>query len=93
LKTKQLSIAAQLFAAEQERRRLSRIAMMIRELSVGLAKLNEEIAAEEKRTRVSDRMHVCYSTYARAAAQRRDNLIRTIEELRLRGDGQRSIAA
>jgi flagellar protein FliJ len=67
--------------------------MMIHELSQGVAKLNEEILAEEKRTGVSDRMHVCYSTYAKAAAQRRDNLIRTLEELRLRGDGQRSIAA
>jgi hypothetical protein len=93
MRGKELSIDAQVFAAEQERRRLSRIEMMIGELSRNVAGLEEEIAAEERRVRISDPRHIAYSTYARAASQRRDNLMRTIGELRQIGGAQNSAAA
>ena len=93
MKVKQLSIEAQLFAAEQERRRLSRIEMMIGELLRSVAGLELEIAAEESRVRISDPKHFAYSTYARAASRRRDNLLRTIGELRRSGVAQHSVAA
>ena len=93
MRQKELSIAAEVFAAEQERRRLSRIEMMIDELSRNVAGLEVEIAAEERRVRISDPSHVAYSTYARAASRRRDNLLRTIGELRQRGVAQNSAAA
>jgi len=88
MRAKQISIEAQLFAAEQERLRLSRIEMMIRELLRSVAGLEVEIAAEESRVRIYDPRHVAYSTYARAAWRRRDNLLRTIGELRRNGAAQ-----
>jgi flagellar FliJ protein len=93
MRVKQLSIEAQLFAAEQERRRLSRIEAMIGELLRSAAGLEVEIAAEERRVGISDPKLVAYSTYARAASRRRDNLLRTIGELRQRGVAQTSAAA
>jgi len=55
---------------------------MISELSRSVAGLEDEIATEERRVRISDPRHIAYSTYARAASRRRDTLLRTIGELR-----------
>ena len=47
------------------------------------AGLDSEIRAEEERTRVSDPSHVAYSMFAKAARARRDNLLRSRDELML----------
>ena len=47
------------------------------------AGLDSEIRAEEERTRVSDPSHVAYSMFAKAARERRDNLLRSREEITL----------
>ena len=44
--------------------------------------LEADIRAEEDRTGVHDARHFAYSTCARAMTQRRDNLKRSIAELR-----------
>ncbi len=84
------SIGAKHFGAGQKQGKLSRIDLMINEFSSTVAKLDREIAAEEdreiaaeeERVRVNDANHAAYSAYAKAAAQRRDNLLRTIEHLK-----------
>ena len=43
--------------------------------------LDSEIRAEEERTRVSDPSHVAYSMFAKAARARRENLLRSYEEI------------
>ena len=43
--------------------------------------LNHQIQVEEEATRIKDINHFSYSTYAKAARQRRDNLLSSIEEL------------
>jgi hypothetical protein len=45
------------------------------------ARLDSEIRAEEERTRISDPAHVAYSMFAKAARARRDNLLRSRNEL------------
>jgi hypothetical protein len=45
--------------------------------------LDQEVRNEEHRVRIHDRAHFAYSTYAKAAALRRDNLRRTADELRV----------
>jgi hypothetical protein len=47
------------------------------------AGLDSEIRAEEERTRISDPSHVAYSMLAEAARARRDNLLRSRDELML----------
>lgn len=70
------------FQVEEKRRRVAQIEAMIGEFSRMASDLDREIAAEEHRTGISDCLHFAYSTYARAARNRRDNLRHSAEELR-----------
>ena len=82
MKTRGSLIRLKRFAAEEKRRNVSRIEIMIREFSKDSAELDREIAAEEARAGISDPKHFAYPTYAKAAAQRRDNLRRSVEDLK-----------
>jgi flagellar FliJ protein len=82
METQQFSTTVNRFVVDQNRRKLSRIELMIRELSLAVAKLDKEIAAEEAKIGINDPKHFAYSCYAKAAAQRRDNLLRTIDDLK-----------
>jgi len=82
MEAQEFSIHAKNFAAEQKRRKLSRIELMIHELSSSVAELDKQIAAEEQRVGINNPRRVAYSTHAKAGAQRRDNLLRTIETLK-----------
>ena len=55
---------------------------IIREFDQMAADLELQIKIEENRTRVSDQSHFSYSTFAKAAAQRRDNLRQSTKRLR-----------
>jgi flagellar protein FliJ len=57
---------------------------IIREFDQMAADLELQIKIEEARTRVSDQSHFSYSTFAKAAAQRRDNLRQSTKRLRER---------
>ena len=57
---------------------------IIREFDQMAADLELQIKIEENRTRVSDQSHFSYSTFAKAAAQRRDNLRQSTKRLRER---------
>ena len=57
---------------------------IIREFDQMAADLELQIKIEEDRTRVSDQSHFSYSTFAKAAAQRRDNLRQSTKRLRER---------
>jgi flagellar protein FliJ len=83
MKTRGSLIRLRRFAAEEKRRNLSRIELMIREFTRDSADLDREIAAEEARAGIADPKHFAYPTYAKAAAQRRDNLRRSVEDLKL----------
>ena len=54
---------------------------MIAEFDRMAAELDREIAAEEQKTGIQDPAHFAYSTYARAATLRRDNLRCSAQEL------------
>jgi flagellar protein FliJ len=90
MKTRGSLIRLKRFAAEEKRRNLSRIELMIREFSKDSAELDREIAAEETRAGISDPKHFAYPTYAKAAAQRRDNLRRSVEDLKLQLEDARA---
>lgn len=75
------SIRLKRFQVEDRRRRVAQIEMMMAEFSRMSADLDREIAAEEKRAGISDPTHFAYPTYARAAATRRDNVLRSRQEL------------
>jgi hypothetical protein len=69
------------FQAEERRRQVGQIEAMIEEFTRMVGDLDLEIAAEHRRTGIDDEKHFAYSTFARAARQRRTNLQASIDEL------------
>lgn len=74
------------FQAEEKRRHLLQIQTMIADFDRMSRDLDREIEAEEQRSGITDAQHFAYSTYARAAATRRDNLRRSADELKVQLD-------
>ncbi|MCS0496396.1 flagellar export protein FliJ [Ancylobacter mangrovi] len=70
------------FQMEEKRRHLVQIQTMIADFDRMARDLEREIEAEEQRSGIVDTQHFAYSTYARAAANRRDNLRRSADELK-----------
>ncbi|MGH6676896.1 MAG: flagellar export protein FliJ [Xanthobacteraceae bacterium] len=81
MKSRDTLIRLKQFHVEERRRKLAQIEAMIAEFARMAADLDREIAVEEQRAGISDTAHFAYPTYARAARGRRDNLLRSSEEL------------
>jgi len=69
------------FQIEDRRRQIGQIETMIEEFSRMIGDLDNEIAAEHRRTGIDDEKHFAYSTFARAARQRRSNLQASVADL------------
>ena len=82
MKSRDTLVRLKRFQVEEKRRRLSQIEMMIAEFNRMAAELDREIAFEEQKSGVTDTSHYAYSTYARAARARRDNLLHSAGELK-----------
>jgi flagellar protein FliJ len=82
MKSRDTLIRLRRFQVEEKRRRAAQIDAMIAEFARMAADLEREIALEEQRAGISDTNHFAYPTYARAARARRDNLLRSADELR-----------
>lgn len=70
------------FQTEEKRRRVAQLQTMIAEFTRMTADLDREISHEEQRANISDPFHFAYPTYAQAARVRRDNLLRSVNDLR-----------
>lgn len=86
-------IQAKEFQASALRRQLAQYERMIGDLEVIRSELGKQIEAEERRTGVSDLANYAYSTVARAARERRDNLTTTINDLSERRANARNALA
>ena len=82
MKSRDTLIRLKRFQAAEKRRRVAQIEAMIAEFARMASDLDREIALEEQRNGVTDMSHFAYSTYARAARVRRDNLNQSTEDLR-----------
>jgi hypothetical protein len=65
-------------------REAAQVSALISDLDRAVRIINQDIAAEEERARVSERSHPAYPILARALAARRDNLRDTIAALEKR---------
>ncbi len=81
MKPRNTLIRLKRFQVDEKRKRVAQIEMMIADFDRMAADLAREIAAEEQKSGISDPAHFAYSTYARAARQRRDNLLTSAENL------------
>jgi flagellar export protein FliJ len=57
------------------------------------AELEREIQSEQERAGINDPSHFAYPTYAKAAIQRRENLMRSAEELRVQLEDAKTLLA
>jgi len=72
------------FEVEEKMQRVRDLEQMIHEFEQMAGDLERQIEAEEERTGVRDRSHFAYSTFARPASQRRENLMASVHDLRER---------
>ncbi len=81
MKSRDTHLRAKRFEASETARKVGDLEHMIREFEQMAIDLNRQISAEEDRTGVKDTTHFAYSTFAKAACQRRMNLQASIEGL------------
>jgi hypothetical protein len=74
MKSRENLVRLKQFQANEKRRQLAQLDMMIGEFERMANDLEVQIAAEEKKAGITDINHFAYPTFAKAARQRRDNL-------------------
>jgi flagellar export protein FliJ len=74
MKSRQNLVRLKQFQVAEKRRQLAQLDLMISEFERMAAELELQIAAEEKKSGITDVNHFAYPTFAKAARQRRDNL-------------------
>jgi hypothetical protein len=70
------------FGANEKETRVALLRTMIRDFDNMIADLDGQIAAEQNRTRIKDTEHPAYSTFAKAAAKRRQNLLTSLDHVK-----------
>ncbi len=81
MKSRDTALRLRRFEADDKARKVSDLEHMIRDFETMAIDLDRQIQAEEERTGVRDTTHFAYSTFAKSAAQRRDNLKSSAAEL------------
>jgi flagellar export protein FliJ len=69
------------FQVDEKRRQLAQIESMIAEFNRMADELDDQIRSEQERVGITDVTHFAYPTFAKAAADRRDNLRNSAHEL------------
>jgi multidrug resistance efflux pump len=82
MKARETALRLKRFELDEKARKVTDLEHMIREFENIATDLDRQIQAEEDRTGVKDVKHFAYSTFAKSAALRRDNLRASIAELR-----------
>jgi flagellar FliJ protein len=82
MKARETALKLKRFELDEKARKVADLEQMIREFETIASDLDRQIQAEEDRTGVKDPKHFSYSTFAKSASQRRDNLRASITELR-----------
>ncbi len=86
MRSREAAIRTKRFGAQEKARKVKGLEQMIREFESMEADLERQVQAEEDRTGVKDRGHFAYSTFAKAANQRREKLKESIDDLRVQLD-------
>ncbi len=73
---------AKRFEVAEKARKVASLEGTIRDFELMAGDLARQIANEEDRTGIRDQAHFAYSTFAKAAAQRRANLLTSVADLK-----------
>ncbi|MGE3227996.1 MAG: flagellar export protein FliJ [Hyphomicrobium sp.] len=82
MKARETALRLKRFELDEKARKIADLEQMIREFDNIASDLDRQIQAEEDRTGIKDAKHFAYSTFAKSAALRRDNLRASTAELR-----------
>ena len=72
------------FNVDEKRRQVMQIEMMVADFERMATELDQQIEIEQTKTGISDVAHFAYSTFAKAALQRRDNLLASAQDMRVK---------
>jgi flagellar FliJ protein len=86
MKSRETLIRLRKFQVDEKRRKVAQIEAMVAEFERVAADLDREIHTEQDRAGIHDPAHFAYPTYAKAAMQRRENLKRSADELKVQLD-------
>lgn len=70
------------FQVDEKRRQVAQIEIMVADFERMAAELEQQIELEHQKTGISDPTHFAYSTFAKAARIRRDNLETSAADMR-----------
>jgi flagellar export protein FliJ len=90
MKSRETLIRLRKFQVDEKRRRAAQIESMIAEFERMTGDLDREIKSEQEKVGISDPAHFAYPTYAKAAKQRRENLVRSIDDLKAQLDSAKA---
>jgi flagellar export protein FliJ len=93
MKSRETLIRLRKFQVDEKRRKVAQIEGMIAEFERMANDLDREIKVEQDRAGIHDPGHFAYPTYAKAAMQRRENLVRSTDELRTQLDDAKNALA
>ena len=82
MKARESALTLKRFEAGEKARKVADLEQMIREFENIAAALDRQVNAEEDRTGTKDPAHFAYSTVAKSASLRRDNLRTSADGLR-----------
>jgi flagellar protein FliJ len=83
MKSRETLIRLKRFQVDERRRKVAQIEAMIAEFERISGDLDRDIKTEQDRTGIHDPNHFAYPTYAKAAMQRRENLKRSVDDLKV----------
>src|SRR4029453_12859496 len=86
MKSRETLIRLKKFQVDEKRRRVAQIESMIADFDRMASDLEREIRVEQERAGIHDPAHFAYPTYAKAAIQRRENLKRSADALKVQLD-------
>ncbi|ENN91255.1 hypothetical protein [Bartonella bovis] len=81
MKPRQSMVRLKMFQVREKRREIAQLEIMIKEFKQMVLELEAQIASEERKSGNDDIYHFAYSTIARAARKRQDNLTDSIRDL------------
>ena len=82
MKPRDSAVRARRFEVAERARKVASLEGTIRDFENLASELTRQIGNEEDRTGIRDQAHFAYSTFAKAAAQRRANLLNSVADLK-----------
>ena len=93
MKSRDTLIRLKKFQVDEKRRKVAQIESMIADFDRMAADLEREIKIEQERAGIHDPGHFAYRTYAKAAIQRRENINRSADELKVQLEAAKDMLA